>query len=215
MTNSRLVRLWCVGDSVTAGGNAAPTGAYRHGLRADLLAEGYAFLMVGSVAGNEYGTESPILYHDGQRGYNVERLMQDIVELQDEARPDLALLMIGTNNFATMWRADVREGASGLAVRLIETILAGTGRPHLVVSSIPPADHITTPPGTNALIDRYNADLEAAVTARAALGASLAWVDPELTTADLVDTVHPNDAGYLKIRNAFKAACDDYFEALA
>lgn len=81
-----------------------------------------------------------------------------------------------------------------------------TARNRVAVGNIPKAVAYTYG-GSAANVDAYNADIAALVARLAASGADvrLADVCSALSTADMFDNVHPNDAGHAKMANVFKA----------
>lgn len=216
MTNTRPVRIWSLGDSITQGSVGGsltdPAGGYRKPLRDALFAAGYAFLMVGTLTGGEL----PAQLHDGHNGATIESLREEREAWQDAVQPDLVLLMAGTNNQVNVGQPERRAGAAFGLMRLVEEIIAGTGHPSVIVAEIPPADLTLRPysPDTPELIARYNAAITATVTAAEGRGLPVSIVSPGLTTADLSDGVHPNASGYAKISTAFLAAAVTYFEGL-
>ena len=189
-------------------------GGWRKPLQDKLRAAGVGFEFVGDLDYGAYGRDGVVdpafsPRHHGLAGFGNQGILDggvvptpkdvltaagvteiwvpDIVTVLAKHRPDVILLMAGTNGFD----AAARE-------RLIRTILAHfCGR--LLVATIPPQ----CPPREGfEQVAAYNAALPSLVAALQAAGHPVTLVDmyAALTTDDLLpDGVHPNAEGMRKI----------------
>ena len=190
------------------------SGGWRKGLQDRLRTAGIAFEFVGELDYGAYGHDGVVdpdfsPRHHGLAGfsnhalrvggvvptppdvleaYGVEQIhAPDIVTALDRNRPDIVLLMSGSNGFDAAARDE-----------LIETVLTHLDG-HLLVASIPP--QCPPRPGYEQ-VEPYNASLTAAVARSAAAGKPFTQVDMHaaLSTQDLLeDGVHPSAAGMEKM----------------
>ena len=151
-----LIRIECLGDSITAGYTDNPTWSvpfgfgYRSGLYTRLTDAQDSFQFVGAsgepwngVSGVPTTVSAPDLrtlgqdYHRGYGGQDANYLSSNIVSWLNEDKPDVVLLMVGIN--------DIREGSTGnpLAAEgaldnLVATIVGQKPNAHLIVAQITP-----------------------------------------------------------------------------
>ena len=93
------LRLMALGDSITMGYQGSST--WRAGVHADLLGLGFDVDMVGSQSGPVWGdhVDGPIdPHHESYVSFTSRRLLGVLHESVADHRPDVALLMIGTND---------------------------------------------------------------------------------------------------------------------
>jgi lysophospholipase L1-like esterase len=196
-----------LGDSITDG---VPTADGYRGTLAALLGEaGVEVKYVGSQ-------RSPAGRHEGWSGYTAAELMPKLRGTlarlqQDQVRPDVVLLHIGTNDLGLgvgidQAIADVRalllaidEGgrAGKPGERPTRVLLAQIIRRNLFGA------------GRDDEVDRYNARLAALAAERRKAGQSVALVDMASALdprADLDDALHPNAAGYQRMARAWARA---------
>lgn len=193
-------------------------GGWRKPLQDKLRAAGVAFEFVGELDYGAYGSAGVVdpafaPRHHGLAGFGNQGILDggvvptprdvladrgiseirvpDIVTVLEKHRPDVILLMAGTNGFD----ASARE-------RLIRTILAHF-RGRLLVATIPPQ----RPPREGfEKVAAYNSALTLLVGVLQADGHAVTLVDvyASLTSADLLpDGVHPNADGMRKIAEAW------------
>ncbi len=202
------VNIMPLGDSITNGiyGNGATSdgkGGYRYPLWQKAAASGWKTKSVGSRTDTKVGvTPFDSLHgtHEGHNGYRIDMISDQIVAWQNTYQPDVVLLHIGTNdmnlNYSTATAPDRLAG-------LVDKILA---RPytHLFLASIITSKN----KDLNVKIAAYNTAVKALVDQKAAQGKHIHYVNinPALTTADLSDTLHPNDVGYSKMADVWYAA---------
>jgi lysophospholipase L1-like esterase len=200
-----------LGDSITAGQHSigAVPGAYRIKLWERFQDDG---LNINFVGGSSNGPPSlGDKNHQGQPGWKINRITSDLVDrnLFQNYPSDVILLTIGTN--------DINNGASVSRMiadlgALIDRIHLKSPNSRLVVSSIPPVE---APRGTTSMttrINSYNAQMKLLVDAKAANGYKVYFTDAggSLTVNDingeLGDGLHPTEAGYHKLGNAWYEA---------
>jgi lysophospholipase L1-like esterase len=201
------VRILCIGDSITNGGGFP--GGYRRPLQAHLRDAGWEFLFVGGSQLNSEGMQQP--FHEGHSGFRIQMIRDGaktensenspLPETLERHRPDLVLLLIGTND---MYLGDPSACAT-LTEELMDLILQSATKPALLVGGIMPILPGLKPWGTlvpDDITDRvnaYNALLREAATRRAAEGFACAYADhtPAGQTPDthVEDGVHLTEAG--------------------
>ena len=187
-TWSRAVTVMPLGDSITAG--------YHDDLWFKLNQAGYTVDFVGSY----HDGLSPDPDHQGTSGQTADDLVRLVPDLMAQYRPDIVLLMIGTN--------DVERGAgfspSDLQVdisQILSKIAAQLPNTTVLVSTLAP---IRDDP--NGLIPIANDAIRAAVGQAAGTGQHVTLVEPTLTLADLADEDHPNFVGYDKLAQTWSDA---------
>lgn len=189
-------KIMLMGDSVTFGGSAGvstDTG-FRTDLYRLLRAKRQNFQFIGTMQDGRSGFF--VLgdwHHEGHTGFRIEQL--DVTTYFASAgKPDVLMLMIGTNNIS-----NGQSGATclGFLGTLLDTIKAQAPLAKVFVSSIPPW---VSPAASFAAkeVEReaYNAGIAALCTAR---GSNFMFHDAcgALTGAHIQnDGIHPNRAGY-------------------
>ena len=201
------VRILCLGDSITRGGGL--NGGYRGPLQAHLRDAGWDFLFVGGSRLNSEGVEQP--FHEGHSGFRIQMIRDGaktensenspLPETLDRHRPDLVLLLIGTND---MYLGDPAECAAHTE-ELMDLILQSATKPALLVGGIMPILPGLKPWGTlvpDDITDRvnaYNALLREAAISRAAQGFACAYADHtpagQAPDTHVEDGVHLTEAG--------------------
>jgi lysophospholipase L1-like esterase len=204
-----------LGDSITYGVLSATGGGYRAPLFRMALAARQTITFVGSetsgpatVGGVPFPQNS-----EGHPGYTIDTGggRQGILRLTTAAlrayKPHIVTLMIGTNDVDI--RLDLANAPMRLAT-LIDTILAADPDLHLVVAQITP----TQTDSENVRVQAYNSAIPSFVAARAKQGKHIHRVDmygaltanAKYKTAYLADNLHPNDAGFVVMADAWYAA---------
>jgi lysophospholipase L1-like esterase len=191
------VKIMPMGDSITHGAGA--TGGYRLELKDLLVPAGHSFDFVGSQSSGPYEIEDR--QHQGHSGYRIDQIADIAFDKVATYRPDIVLLVIGTNDVGQDYALDSAPARLG---GLIDTILDAAPAASVIVGSIPPfAD-----PVEDAQVRTYNAAIPGVVQARADAGQKVSFVDMygALTLADLYDGVHPNADGYFKMAQVWRTA---------
>jgi lysophospholipase L1-like esterase len=211
-------RILPLGDSLTFGvGSAGPGGGYRVPLYHRVLAAKQAVTFVGSQA-NGPATVDGVVFprgHEGYRGYAIEAgggrdgLARIVEEIVSAARPQVVLLLAGTNDVgATI--IDPAHAPDRLGA-LIDRIVQAAPEALIVAAQIPPSMN----DATNARIQAFNGALPAVIEARVRAGRHVQLVDAyqalagqaSYRTTLMFNEFHPNDAGYARI-------ADRWYEAL-
>jgi len=191
------------GDSITEGFPVF-NGGYRVELFRQAVLDGHAITFVGARANgpaNVGGQPFPS-GHEGYSGFSIDPSTRSGISPRAEPaiaelRPHIILLMIGTNDI------DLNIEAANAPARLgalIDRITAAAPDLLLAVAQIIP----TTNAVTNERIRAYDAAIPALVQARQAAGKHVVGVDmfaafadnPSFATEYMIDSLHPNDAGY-------------------
>lgn len=199
-TGAHPVRILPAGDSITRGTNGADAddpwvGGYRPRLWRRLADDGLAFDVVGDRASGPFGTPRA---HAGHEGWTIEQVHAGLRSWLPRHRPDVVLLMIGTND---VWWGEAPEHAPARLAALLDDVARRAPDADVLVAAIPPfADREL---GRRAVA--YNATVRALVEERRARGRRLRFVDAHaaLDPSDLADGVHPNRRGYEKLADAW------------
>jgi lysophospholipase L1-like esterase len=190
-------RIMPLGDSITDGYEIP--GGYRIELWRMLAARDFTVDFVGS---ERNGPDSlPDKDHEGHNGWLIDQIHASVRTWLPRYRPDVVLLLIGTND---MWQHYRVANAPARLGALIDEIHALRPASRILVSTLPPAG----PPLFNRRVAKYNAAIRQVVSSRAAAGRPVSLVDAggRLTRVDLADGVHPNAVGYRKLAQAWDAA---------
>ncbi|CAL9280852.1 ricin-type beta-trefoil lectin domain protein [Streptomyces sp. SudanB182_2057] len=187
------LRLMPLGDSITWGVGSSTGNGYRGPLWNKLAADGHPLDFVGT--GRNGSMPDPD--NEGHSGYRVDQ----IAALADAAltryRPNVVTLHIGTNDLQGASEADT---AIARLRSLVGQVTADVPDATVLVASLV----VSTSPSEERLRGAYNQAVSRIVGDARAAGKHVAYVDMSgLTTADLADSLHPNDAGYQKMADAF------------
>jgi Ca2+-binding RTX toxin-like protein len=207
---AHVTRLMPLGDSITLGRTESKTGFVSGGYRPvlwDLLGEtGVSFDYVGPndnpVAGLPDG------HHAGFAGETIDNLDGRDNGLVATYRPDVTLLLAGTNDTRTDSVATMLTELRALLTSLTQAAPDML----LLVATIPPIDPAEQSAERVAKVSPYNAGVADLVAEFAAAGRKIGFVDMRgLTLADISDTdvdngLHPNDQGYAKIAQWWEQA---------
>ncbi|WP_457513336.1 GDSL-type esterase/lipase family protein [Streptomyces sp. TE33382] len=180
-----------LGDSITLGvGSGARTG-YRPALAASLTGHTSTLEFVGSQV------DADGARHEGHSGWRIDQLQANVETWLAGAKPNLITLHIGTNDMNRDYQVATAPQRLGTLIDQIHTASPDTT---VVVASLVPA----TDPVVQARIDTYNTAIPGIVADRVQRGYKISQVSMSaLTTADLNDNLHPNNAGYTKMAAAF------------
>ena len=189
-----------LGDSITDG--YFVPGGYRIELWYGLKKQGYPVEFVGSA--NNGPDTLPDRNHEGHSGWRIDQIHEQIAGWLQITRPDIILLLIGTNDIAQGYKI---ETAPDRLDRLVEDIFKVVPQVQLFVGSIPPIGE----PALNQRTIAYNQTVKALVQRRQEAGDQINFVDfyYALGLDDLPDGVHPNREGFRKIARAWEKAIGD------
>lgn len=219
------LRIMPVGDSITEGACGTKAG-YRYFLYRDLVADGYAVDYVGDTQVNSYA-ELPDSDHSGHSGWylgstggfaSIQAYIGAWLDAlaQTGNLPDVILLHAGTND------ASRREPLTDLpdALRsVLATIKTKAPNAHVVVTTVLERNDVSNWTGDinwdRNINDNYNAYVPTVVAEAADGGQKVHFLDmrSKLTQpGDFdADLLHPNDSGYLKMSDAWRAEIERIF----
>jgi lysophospholipase L1-like esterase len=191
------VRVMPLGDSITEGTQVP--GGYRIGLWQRMASGGYRVDLVGS----QFNGPSSLGDHDheGHPGWRIDQIDANITGWLQAFTPHTVLLHIGTNDVLQNFNL---SGAPGRLSTLIDHITAAAPSAEVFVATIIPLSSA----GQESAARTYNAAIPGIVQSKVNSGKHVHLVDMHsvLTTADLIDGIHPTAGGYDKMAAAWYAA---------
>ncbi|GAB2991934.1 ricin-type beta-trefoil lectin domain protein [Saccharothrix stipae] len=183
-------RVMPLGDSITEGTQVP--GGYRNGLWQRLVAGGYRTDFVGS----QFNGPSSLGDHDheGHPGWRIDQIDANIVGWLGSTNPRTVLLHIGTNDVGQDF--DMANAPARLSA-LVDRITATVPNADVFVATIIPLANESQ----ESVVRTYNATIPGMVQSKVNAGKRVHLVDMHsaLTTADLIDGVHPTATGYDKM----------------
>ena len=211
-------RVMCIGDSNTHGVQGLTS--YRYPLWFRLYTHRAALQFVGTrfTVHNEDGMTIPDLGqfsryytffdrdHQAYNGIRSDQIVSLLGPAVHTTRPDVCLLMIGTNDIGQMGSSGVVNALQGIT-DIVKTIRLQAPATSFIVASLPPIG-----PGTGyfvneAHINTFNNQLPALVTSLDEPLSRVTFVDVNaalnLSTDFLADGLHPNFDGQIKVANVF------------
>lgn len=196
------LRILPLGNSITFGYLSSDGNGYRKSLFDNLAANGTSVTMVGSVqAGNM--TDN---HNEGHPGAIITEIAT-FANLSLSTRPNVILLMAGTNDMAQSLK--VSDATRRLGV-LIDQCYAACPDAVIIVAQLTPAASNVT----QGNVDIFNPTIPDLVASRVSNGTKALVVNMEdyVTTDDLVDGLHPTDAGYVKMATGWLAGLKEASE---
>ncbi|ANN17333.1 GDSL family lipase [Amycolatopsis orientalis] len=190
-------RVMPLGDSITEGTQVP--GGYRIGLWQRFGSTNHRVDLVGS----QFNGPSSLGDHDheGHPGWRIDQIDANIVTWLRATGPRSVLLHIGTND--VLQNHDLVNAPARLSA-LVDRITATVPGADVFVATITPLATESQESAARA----YNATIPGMVRAKADAGKRVHLVDMHaaLTTADLIDGVHPTATGYDKMAATWYAA---------
>ncbi|PSL52048.1 lysophospholipase L1-like esterase [Saccharothrix carnea] len=184
------VRVMPLGDSITEGTQVP--GGYRIGLWQRFGTGNYRVDFVGS----QFNGPASLGDHDhqGHPGWRIDQIDANVVTWLRNTNPRTVLLHIGTNDILQNY--NVANAPARLSA-LIDRITATAPNADVFVATIIPLANA----GQAAAARTYNAAIPGIVQGKVNAGKRVRLVDMHsaLTTADLIDGVHPTATGYDKM----------------
>ncbi|ONI80745.1 GDSL family lipase [Saccharothrix sp. ALI-22-I] len=184
------VRVMPLGDSITEGTQVP--GGYRIGLWQRFGSGNYRVDFVGS----QFNGPASLGDHDhqGHPGWRIDQIDANVVTWLRNTTPRTVLLHIGTNDI--LQNRDVPNAPARLSA-LIDRITATVPNADVFVATIIPLSN----PGQESAVRTFNAAIPGIVQSKVNAGKRVRLVDMHaaLTTADLIDGVHPTATGYDKM----------------
>ncbi|MEZ7125930.1 lectin [Nonomuraea sp. AD125B] len=190
-------RVMPLGDSITEGTQVP--GGYRIGLWQRLLGGRYTVDFVGSQFNGPAGLGDHD--HEGHPGWRIDQIDANIAGWLRSYTPRTVLLHIGTNDVLQNYNL---AGAPQRLSTLIDRITAGAPNADVLVATIIPLSNA----GQESAARTFNAAIPGIVQSKVSAGKRVRLVDmhSKLTTADLIDGIHPTAGGYDKMAAAWYAA---------
>ncbi|MFB9361403.1 GDSL-type esterase/lipase family protein, partial [Actinoplanes nipponensis] len=190
-------RVMPLGDSITEGTQVP--GGYRIGLWQRLAGAGYRVDFVGT----QFNGPAALGDHDheGHPGWRIDQIDANITGWLGATGPRTVLLHIGTNDILQNY--NVSSAPSRLSTLLDHITAAAPAADVFVATIIPLASA-----GQEAAARTFNAALPGIVQGKVNSGKRVHLVDMHaaLTTADLIDGIHPTAGGYDKMAATWYAA---------
>ncbi|WFF03232.1 ricin-type beta-trefoil lectin domain protein [Micromonospora sp. WMMD964] len=184
------VRVMPLGDSITEGTQVP--GGYRIGLWQRLVNGRYTVDFVGS----QFNGPASLGDHDhqGHPGWRIDQIDANIVNWLNTQRPQTVLLHIGTNDILQNYNV---SSAPNRLSTLIDRITTTAPTAEVFVAQLIPISNSNQ----GAAVRTFNAAIPGIVQSKVNAGKRVHLVDMHsaLTTADLIDGVHPTAGGYDKM----------------
>nr|WP_239147753.1 cellulose binding domain-containing protein [Actinoplanes tereljensis] len=191
------VRVLPLGDSITEGTQVP--GGYRIGLWQRVNAAGYRVDLVGS----QFNGPATLGDHDheGHPGWRIDQIDANITGWLGATTPRTVLLHIGTNDILQNYNV---SSAPNRLSTLIDHITAAAPNADVFVATIIPLSSASQESAARV----FNAAIPGIVQGKAGAGKHVHLVDMHaaLTTADLIDGIHPTATGYDKMAAVWYAA---------
>jgi len=192
--NRYAVRVMPLGDSITYGQGSPTESGYRKPLW-DMVAERQTRYTVRFV-GSQSNGDLPQPRNEGHPGYTIDQIRSGLDDWLAAASPDVVLLHIGINDLNH--QVDVTHAPDRLAA-LIDQIYADRPGVSVVLMGL-----IPTTEGLRSQTAAYNERAAALQRTEQERGRAFWYVaPPALTSAEMADALHPNDAGYQRLAQAF------------
>ncbi|WP_369264132.1 ricin-type beta-trefoil lectin domain protein [Streptomyces sp. R35] len=187
------LRVMPLGDSITWGEGSSTGNGYRGPLWDKLAADGHPLDFVGTLRGGSMSDPD----NEGHSGYRIDQIAALADASLTRYRPNVVTLEIGTNDLNGNYQPST---ATARLKSLVDQITAAVPDATVLVASLV----VSTSGTVEQYRAAYNQAIPQIVSEAHAAGKHVAYVDmSSLTTADLADTLHPNDRGYQKMADAF------------
>ncbi|MFE6620047.1 ricin-type beta-trefoil lectin domain protein [Streptomyces sp. NPDC057740] len=188
------LRVMPLGDSITWGVGSSTGNGYRGPLWNQLSADGHPLDFVGTVRGGSMSDPD----NEGHSGYRIDQIAALADASLTRYRPNVVTLHIGTNDLNGNYQPST---AADRLKSLVNQVTADVPDATVLVASLV----VSTSGSEEQYRAAYNQATRQIVSEAQAAGKKVAFVDMSgLTTADLADTLHPNDSGYQKMADAFR-----------
>ncbi|KAJ7754555.1 SGNH hydrolase-type esterase domain-containing protein [Mycena metata] len=174
-----------LGDSITFGVGSSTGDGYRRDLQGLILNNTNTLNYIGSLKAGDFADND----NEGHSGAIISQIAA-FAEPTLRQRPNVIFLLAGTN--------DINRGldisnAPGRLIALVDHIFVVCPDAVVLLGTIPRNGDATKEP----LVTTYNDAVQQLVLNRTSTGKHIVVVGMNnITAADMVDTLHPNDAGY-------------------
>ncbi|MBW8797459.1 MAG: ricin-type beta-trefoil lectin domain protein [Streptomyces sp.] len=187
------LRVMPLGDSITWGLGSSTGNGYRGPLWSELAADGHPLDFVGTVRNGSMSDPD----NEGHSGYRIDQIAPLVDASLVRYRPNIVTLEIGTNDLNENYQLAT---ASARLKSLIDQITNDVPDATVLVASL----IVSTSSSEEPYRAAYNQAIPDIVSSEQAAGKHVGYVDMStLTVGDLADALHPNDAGYQKMADAF------------
>ena len=199
-TAGAACKIMPLGDSITEGyGATGNVGGYRIELfRQAAVKAAKNITFVGSLTNGPTTVDSKTFprNHEGHGGWTISQIAGIADSTLSSNKPDIVLLKIGTNDVNGTGATTAPTGLKNLIDQITKDVPSAL----LVVSSIIPIKD----DNQNQKVKTYNATIPTTVSAAAATGKHVLFVDSYAAfvadaswkTTIMSDNLHPNDTGY-------------------
>ncbi|CAM1501517.1 Fc.00g035010.m01.CDS01 [Cosmosporella sp. VM-42] len=196
------LRVLPIGDSITFGSQSSYDNGYRKSLYDDLVARDNEVHFVGNLSDGNFAEPD----HEGHRKFRINEIAAASLK-GIYAAPNIVLLHAGTNDM----KDDIdTTGAPERLEKLIDLIYSKSPNAAVFVCQLIPADPERYP-YTVPRITKFNAAIPGLVASFVKAGKNVTMVsmNKAVSVSDLADGLHPNDAGYEKMANAYYDAIEE------
>jgi lysophospholipase L1-like esterase len=191
--STTALRLMPLGDSITWGVGSSTGNGYRGPLRNEVTADGHPTDFVGTLRGGTMSDPD----NEGHSGYRIDQIAALADASLARYRPNVVTLEIGTNDLNGDYQVST---ATARLKSLVDQITADAPDATVLVASL----IVSTSAGEEQHRAAFNQAVPGIVESEQAAGKHVGYVDMSaLTSADLSDSLHPNDGGYQKMADAF------------
>lgn len=201
---STPLRILPLGDSLTYGltyGEPEFYSGYR-GILEQKLADAHVPVVFVGTQKDEWGRQ-----HEGHNGWRIHQIDDIIPRVLNETKPDVILLMVGTNDLVQGWPQDMMRQHMEHA---LETLHQHAGQAKIYIASVLPVYTVACIPYDFSRISMLNSMIQQLVQKHAAHGEQVQFVymfhDSKLVCGDMNDGIHPNKAGYEKMAGVWLRA---------
>jgi lysophospholipase L1-like esterase len=204
---AETLKIMPLGDSITLG--VPVDGGYRLPLYNKLTAAGYQIQFVGTDTGYSGGMPAGQKNHEGHSGFVISTgagrtgLAENLNSWMGPsgAKPDVILLMIGTNDVDLNYDLPNAPNRLGSLITSITTLQPNA---KLIVAQIVPIKDAAK----DGWVQEYNRGIAAVVAQHKANHENVSLVDMHAAldvSKDLADGLHPNASGYEKMADVWLA----------
>jgi lysophospholipase L1-like esterase len=187
------LRVMPLGDSITWGVGSSTGDGYRGPLWNRLATDGHPLDFVGTERSGSMSDND----NQGHPGYKIHQVAALTDASLTRYRPNVVTLHIGTNDLNESYQVST---ATARLRSLVDQITAAAPDATVLVASLV----VSTSGSEEQYRAAYNQAIPQIVRDAQSAGKRVAYVDmSSLTTADLVDALHPNDSGFQKMADAF------------
>ncbi len=193
------LRVMPLGDSITDGVGSTTAAGYRKPLWDRLAAGGHTIDFVGSRRVGAMADPD----NEGHSGALIGDIARDATRWISTYRPNIVTLHLGTNDMDRGFQVATAPARLGA---LIDQVLDAAPDAAVLVADLVPS----TKPEVQSRIAAFNRQIPGLIQGRQNAGKRVWHVEmSDVATADLQDSLHPNDRGYDKMSVNFARGISD------